>query len=77
MFQNLENSEIQKDFGKWIKEARKKKNMYQSDVAVLLNIGRTYYGEIENGHRNCSLVNAIKICAILELDLEKFAERYK
>ena len=72
----IENSECQTAFGDYIKNARERKNLTQAEVAEQLGIGQSYYSIIENGTRNRDFVVALKICAILEVDIQTFIARY-
>ena len=69
----IENSEcLNKDFGKFIKTAREKKDMYQSELAQLVGIRQSYISYIENGERNIDLALALKLCEALNVDLSDF-----
>lgn len=74
----IENSECLLGFGKFIKEGREKKDMYQSEVAALVGITQPYYSMIEQGtkDRNVDLVLALKICQVLRLDINEFIKQY-
>ena len=68
---------VQKDFAAVVKTARKERYMSQDEISEYVGISRTYYSELESGHRRCSLLNALKICAVLDIDLNQFVNRYK
>lgn len=74
----IENSECLIGFGKFIKEGREKKDMFQSEVAALVGITQPYYSMVERGakDRNVDLVLALKICQALDLDLSDFIKQY-
>lgn len=74
----IENSECLIGFGKFIKEGREKKDMFQSEVAALVGITQPYYSMIERGakDRNVDLVLALKICQVLKLDINEFIKQY-
>ena len=74
----IENSECLAGFGKFIKEGREKKDMFQSEVAALVGITQPYYSMIEQGNkdRNVDLVLALKICQVLRLDINEFIKQY-
>lgn len=74
----IENSECLIGFGKFIKEGREKRDMFQSEVATLVGITQPYYSMIENGakERNVDLVLALKICQVLKLDINQFIKQY-
>lgn len=74
----IENSECQISFGRFIREARKRKDLLQTEVAQLVGIPQSYYSIIENGakDRNIDLVLAMKICQALEVDFSDFTKRY-
>ena len=72
----IDNSECLIGFGSFIKEGREKLDLYQSDIASLLGISQPYYSAIERGDRNVDLVLALKICSILNLDLNDYIRKY-
>lgn len=72
----IDNNECLADFGKFIREKREKTNLYQTDMAKLLGISQVYYSHIERGLRNVDLVLALKICQILNLDLNEYISSY-
>lgn len=58
----------------FLKEARKKKNLTQRDVAKAAGMNRVVYCEIENGKRNPSVKLAKKLGQILDVDWSEFYE---
>lgn len=62
---------INKLFGKRVKEARLKINMSQEKLANLADIDRTYLPSIEKGERNVSLLIADKIAKALKINLDQ------
>ena len=65
------------EFGKFIREAREKKGLYQADVAEQIGVSRSYYTMIESGNREIYFTLAINICRILELDINDFMQNLK
>lgn len=74
----IENSECLIGFGKFIKEGRERRDMYQAEVAALIGVSQPYYSMIEQGNkdRNVDLVLALKICQVLRLDINDFIKQY-
>jgi transcriptional regulator with XRE-family HTH domain len=60
-----------KSIGKNIALIRKEKGLSQEDLAGLCEIDRSYLSEIENGHKNMSVLILLKIAHALEIKLEK------
>ena len=52
---------IQIYFGMAIKQLRISRKMSQEKFALHINMDRTYYAYVENGHRNISINNIEKI----------------
>lgn len=52
---------IKEDFGKRIKELRRKENISQEKFALKIDMDRTYLASVEKGNRNISLENIKKI----------------
>lgn len=74
----IENSECLADFGQFIRGARERQGIFQSEIAAQLGITQSYYSIIERGSkdRNVDLVLALKICQILKIDLNDFIKQY-
>ena len=64
-------------FGAFIKEARQRKGITQTELARRVGVSQPYYNQIENGMRNVDLSLAMNICLILELDLNDFVGTYQ
>lgn len=71
-----DNEDYQIAFGQWIKAARERKDLFQSEIAAQLKIRQSYYSMIENGQRNVDLGLALRICKILGLDIGDFNKQY-
>ena len=63
-------------FGKYIKNARERKGLSQSEVAKILEVSQPYYSRIESGRREIDLAFAFKICDVMGVDIRDFANRY-
>jgi len=61
--------DIQKRFGKKMKELRKRKNLSQERLAHKSGLHRTYISDIERGARNVSLKNIEKIAKALNISI--------
>ncbi len=63
---------IQKQVGKRIKEIRLSLNLSQEDCALNSGLNRTYFGSVERGERNISVINLNKICKSFKVSLKDF-----
>ena len=63
---------IQKQIGKRIREIRLSKNLSQEYCALSCDLNRTYFGSVEKGERNISIINLNKICVSLGTSLKEF-----
>ena len=63
---------IQKQVGQRIREIRLSKKLSQEDCALNCNLHRTYFGSVERGERNISIINLNKICLSLNISLKEF-----
>lgn len=63
-------------FGKFIREGRLKKDLYQQELADMLGISQSYVSKFEQGERDIDLALAMKICEILDLDMKKFVDSF-
>jgi len=63
---------IRIQFGKRIKKLRKElTNLSQENFANHIGMDRTYYSSIENGNRNVSLLNILKIAEGLNITISE------
>lgn len=63
-------------FGRYIKMARERKGMSQSEVAEILGVSQAQYSRIEGGKRDVDLAIAFKICDVIGVDIRDFANKY-
>jgi len=56
-----------KQFGKKLRELRKKANLSQEELGFRANIHRTYIGAIERGEQNISVDNIHKLAKALKI----------
>ncbi len=61
--------DIQKRFGKRVRELRQEKGLSQEELAFRAKVHRTYLGGIERGERNPALKNIAAIAGALEVSL--------
>ena len=63
---------IRIQFGKRLKKLRKElTNLSQENFANHIGMDRTYYSSIENGNRNVSLLNILKIAKGLNISISE------
>ena len=63
---------IQEKFGKRLKELRLMHSLSQEKFAQICDLDRTYINGIENGKRNISIKNILKITKALSVSLKDF-----
>ncbi len=63
-----------KKIGQKIAEIRKSKGLTQEDLAGLTELDRSYISEIENGHKNLSVMSLLKISTALKVKPSKFLD---
>ena len=61
------DTQIQKRFGKRLRELRKQKGLSQEALAFMCDLDRTYIGGVERGERNISLINIDRIARALDV----------
>ena len=61
--------EILVQFGKKVREERRKQRLSQEQLAEKAGLHRTYIGMIERAEKNITLENINKICKALNLSL--------
>jgi transcriptional regulator with XRE-family HTH domain len=72
---DFSKEKVAKEFGSFIREARENKGLVQAEVAQRLNVSRSYYTMIEAGDREIYFTLALKICSVLDLNMNDFAKR--
>lgn len=60
-----------KVFGHHLRNLRRQKGLSQEQVADLSGLHRTYFGGVERGERNPTLLTLIKIAQSLDIQLEE------
>jgi len=60
-----DEEQVQKRFGKRVRELRKQGGLSQEALALACGLDRTYIGGVERGERNISLLNIHRIAAAL------------
>lgn len=65
------DAELLQQFGAGIKVRREKLGFSQEELAERAGLHRTYIGGIEQGRRNLSLLNIVKIAGALNLPPEE------
>lgn len=63
--------EVQKKFGKRVREERIKQGLSQEKLAEIAGVHRTYIGMIERGEKNITLTNIEKIAIALNIAIDK------
>ena len=74
---DMDKEKIAVEFGNFIREARESKGLFQADIAAKLGVSRGYYSYIETGGREIYFSLALKICDVLNLNINDFAKRLK
>ena len=63
-------------FGRFVRDGRERRGLYQSDVAEKVGLTQSHYARIESGDRKISISLAIQLCAYLNLDINEFSRQY-
>ena len=65
-------AEIQIEFGRRLREVRRKKGVSQESLAAEADLHRTYVSSVERGERNISLVNIARLATALGVEIREF-----
>ena len=63
-------------FGSFIKSKRLQLGLTQHDVATMAGINQGYLCRVENGIKEPTLTRALKLCDVLDLNINDFASKY-
>lgn len=74
---SFDKEKVAVEFGAFVREARERQGLLQSDVAEKLGVSRSYYTFIEAGKREIYFTLALNICQTLKLDISEFVKRMK
>lgn len=74
---DFKKEEVATAFGTFVREARERKGLVQADVAEKLGVSRSYYTMIESGQREIYFTLALKICHVLDLNINDFTKLLK
>ncbi len=66
------NMDVKAEYGKKVREIRKKEGVSQESLADLAGLDRTYISDIENGKRNVSIETIFKITEALKTPVVEF-----
>ena len=68
----MSDYDIRSKIGLRIKELRAERGVRQEEIANLIGMSRSYFGEVETGKRNVAAVNLEKIAKGLGVSLAEF-----
>jgi transcriptional regulator with XRE-family HTH domain len=60
--------EVKRRFGARLRQLRKAQKLSQEKVALKAGIDRSYYGAVERGENNVTLVNIFRLAEALEVE---------
>lgn len=64
----LDAETIQRDFGNRLRELRTERGLSQEKLGFEAGMDRTYVNSVEQGRRNVSLVNIVRLAMALEIE---------
>lgn len=65
-----------RSFGEFVKSGRLRLNLTQGDVAERIGVNQGYISRVESGEREPTVTIALKLCEVLNLDINEFASKY-
>jgi transcriptional regulator with XRE-family HTH domain len=65
-----------KEFGKRLRELRLEAQLSQEQLALNANLDRSYVNSVENGKRNVSLVNIVRLANGIPVDASRLFPPY-
>jgi transcriptional regulator with XRE-family HTH domain len=64
-------TQVLQRFGDNLRKIRESRQLSQEQVAYEAGFSRSYYTEVETGKRNISLLNMVKLCLFLQIELNE------
>lgn len=71
----MKATQTRKQFGKRLREIRKKMGLSQEELGFRAGIHRTYIGAIERGEQNISVDNIHKLAKALKVSVDKLFKK--
>lgn len=59
-----------KDFGRIIRDERRRQGMTQADLAGLADVGVTFLSQLENGKDSAEIGKAVQVMTMLGIDID-------
>lgn len=69
---NDQEQRVAEQFGAFIRSAREARGLYQEDIAQMTGLSDSYISAFELGKRRIDLSTAMKLCQVLNVDLNDF-----
>ena len=69
-------NELDVQFGKIVKQKRKQMKITQERLSELVGISTMFCRDIELGANRANWVTWVKICTVLEIDMNAWADQY-
>jgi transcriptional regulator with XRE-family HTH domain len=63
-------------FGEFVRCGRLLLNLTQEEVATKAGVNQGYLSRVESGEREPTVSVALKLCDVLDLDINDFASKY-
>lgn len=63
-------------FGEFVQSGRLRLNLTQEEVASKAGVNQGYLSRVESGEREPTVSIALKLCDVLNLDINDFASKY-
>ena len=64
-------------FGLYIRKGREERGLYQREVAAMVDLSQAYYSQIEAGLRRVDFELVLKICSVLDLNVNDFITMFR
>ena len=72
---NTDTPVLRVTFGEFIKDARIRLGLTQSEVGFKASVNQTFVGKVQRGEREPTLNVAIRLCDALGLDINDFVKQ--
>lgn len=71
-----EDTSLQKEFGKLIRQKRKEQELTQDKLSEIVGITDVYLRDLESGKYTATWIIWLRLCNVLNIDIDDFSDKF-